>query len=236
MIRSKFFRFSFCLLVVISLFNPVALLAQQFPSSTTLEVNVGQDGQITGVVRTLEPGPNVADLSAFFTGQLVSPIPLAGPPEITVVPLFDREEFPNGPSRTTFKYNRPVRIPAGRSFLPGLVGFIVPARLGQMFTPESFLNSMLVDYQIEENGFKFMDSDLLKTENIVTSGAFDGALVGIPGQMVYIWGLNVTQKVSTPGTIRIRNIMKLPKTIPIPEFGLTYPGGELIFDVTVVIE
>jgi hypothetical protein len=234
--RSKFFCFSFCLLVVFSLFNPVALSAQQFPASTTLEVNVGQDGQIGGIVQTLAPGPNVADLSAFFTGQLLSPVALAGPPEITVEPLFDQEEFPNGPSRTTFKYNRPVRIPVGRSFLPGLVGFIVPARLGQTFTPESCLYSMLADYQIEENGFKFMDSDLLKPENIVTGGAFDGALVGIPGQTVYIWGLNVTQKVNTPGTIRIRNIMKLPKTIPIPEFGLTYPGGELIFDVTVVIE
>lgn len=233
--QATFFRSGCCLLVVFSLLN-VAVAAQQLPASTTLEVTVASADQIGGTVRTLEPGPNVADLSAFFTGRLVSPIALAGPPEITVEPLFDSQEFPSGPSRTTFKYNRPVRVRVGQSFLPGLVGFILPARLGATFTPESFLNSMLADYQIEENGFRFMDDDLLKAENIVTSGAFDGALIGLPGQTVYIWGLNVTQKASTPGTIRIRNIMRLPKTIPVPEFGLSYPGGELIFDVTVVVE
>jgi len=239
MMRSKLFRFSFCLVVAFSLFNPLTLLAQQFPPSTTLEVTIGGDGQIGGVVRTLEPGPNVADLNAYFAVQLISPILVAGllsPPEIIVEPLFDEGEFPNGPSRVTYKYNAPVPIPTGLSFTPGVVGFLVPARLGETFTPESFLNSLLVDYQIEENGFKFMDSDLLKPENIVSSGSFDGTPVGFPGQMVQLWGLNVTQKVSTPGTIRIRNIMKIPKTIPIPELGLTFVGGELIFDVTVVVE
>lgn len=220
--------------LIIGLFAPGRALAQQLPPSVTLLFDTGESGHIGVTVETGEPGPNVADLSAFFAGDVVQPAALAESSEVTVEPMFDEEEFPDGPARTRLTFS-PVTLPAGQSFLPGFVGFIVPDRIGSELTPESFLETMLADYTLEINGVKFMDDDLFTPDHVTWLGPFDGALVGFPGQTVHIWGLNITTRITQPGTYVIRNIIRFPKTVPVPELGVTYLGGELIVQVTVNI-
>ncbi|GBC76604.1 hypothetical protein HRbin08_00066 [bacterium HR08] len=209
--------------------------AQGGPPSLLLEVAPPEAGPIGGSVRVVGMAPSVVDLNAIFSGQLISPIPLAGPPQINIEPLFDASEFPDGPRRVTLTY-RPVTIRANTPFIPGAVGWVLPARIGSTLTPESFLRRFLSDYILEVNGFKFADEDLIKPENVVSIGPIDGAVVGFPGQMVHIWAVNFSQRISEPGTYRIRNSVRIPKTEPAPELGLSFLAGELIIDITINIQ
>jgi len=223
------------MVLVVSLLGVRPILAQGGGPSTLIEVSPREAGPIGGSVRVVGTAPNVVDLNAIFGGQLVSPIPLAGPPQINIEPLFDTSEFPDGPRRVTLTY-RPVAIGANTPFIPGAVGWVLPARIGSTLTPESFLRRFLSDYTLEVNGFRFADSDLIKPENVVFIGPIDGAVAGFPGQMIHIWGVNFSQRISEPGTYRIRNIVRIPKTEPEPEFGLAFLAGELIIDTTINIQ
>lgn len=220
------------MMLVVSLHGTQAVLAQSGTPSTLIEVSPPEVGPIGGSVRAVGTAPNVVDLNAIFGGQLVSPIPLAGPPQINIEPLFDTSEFPDGPRRVTLTY-RPVAIRTNTPFIPGAVGWVLPARIGSTLTPESFLRRFLSDYILEVNGFKFADNDLIKPENVVFIGPIDGAVAGFPGQMIHIWAVNFSQRISQPGTYRIRNIVRIPKTEPEPEFGLAFLAGELIIDITI---
>lgn len=221
--------------LVVSLYGVQAALAQSGTPSTLIEISPPEVGPIGGSVRVVGTAPNVVDLNAIFGGQLVSPIALAGPPQINIEPLFDTTEFPDGPRRVTLTY-RPVAIRANTPFIPGAVGWVLPARIGATLTPESFLRRFLSDYILEVNGFKFADNDLLKPENVVSIGPIDGAVAGFPGQMIHIWAVNFSQRISQPGTYRIRNIVRIPKTEPEPEFGLAFLAGELIIDITINVQ
>jgi hypothetical protein len=211
------------------------VLAQGGAPSILIEVSPAEGGPIGGNVRVVGTAPNVVDLNAIFGGQLASPIALAGPPQINIEPLFDMSEFPDGPRRVTLAY-RPVAIRANTPFIPGAVGWVLPARIGSTLTSESFLRRFLSDYILEVNGFKFADNDLIKPENVVFIGPIDGAVAGFPGQMIHIWAVNFSQRISLPGTYRIRNIVRIPKTEPEPEFGLAFQAGELIIDITINIQ
>lgn len=223
------------IVMVTLLLVPGVVLAQGGAPSILIEVSPPEAGPIGGSVRVVGTAPNVVDLNAIFGGQLVSPIPLAGPPQINIEPLFDTGEFPDGPRRVTLTY-RPVAIRANTPFIPGAVGWVLPARIGSTLTPESFLRRFLSDYILEVNGFKFADNDLIKPENVVFIGPIDGAVAGFPGQMIHIWAVNFAQRISEPGTYRIRNIVRIPKTEPEPEFGLAFLAGELIIDTTINIQ
>lgn len=214
---------------------PGVVSAQGGAPSILIEVSPPEAGSIGGSVRVVGTAPNVVDLNAIFGGQLISPIPLAGPPQINIEPLFDTSEFPDGPRRVTLTY-RPVIIRANTPFIPGTVGWVLPARIGSTLTPESFLRRFLNDYTLEVNGFKFADSDLMTPANVVSLGPIDGALVGFPGQTVHIWALNFSQRISEPGTYRIRNSVRIPKTEPAPELGLSFLAGELIVEITINIQ
>ncbi len=221
--------------MVAVLLLPGVVLAQGGAPSILLEISPPEGGPIGGSVRVVGTAPNVVDLNAIFGGQLISPIPLAGPPQTTIERLFDANEFPDGPRRVTLTY-RPVTIRANTPFIPGVVGWVLPARIGSTLTPESFLSRFLSDYILEVNGLKFADDDLIKPENVVFIGPIDGAVAGFPGQMIHIWAVNFTQRISEPGTYRIRNIMRIPKTEPEPEFGLAFLAGELIIDITINVQ
>lgn len=248
--RSKFSRM-ICGLVVLSLFVPGVVPAQQqpLPPSVMLGIDVDQQGQVLAVVRTLEPGPNVGDLRAFLNKKMLIPWVLAllarRRPTMTSESVFDSEEFPTGPKRVRLTF-APVCIPAGVPFTPGFVGFIVPVRSDLALTPESFLEMFLADYVIEVNGVKFMDSDLFTSQHVTVTppldaDPFNGLLFGLPGVKVRFWGLNVTQKITKPGTYVIRNFIRIPKTIPLPELSAVFPNGklpagELITQVTINIQ
>ncbi|MBI3950333.1 MAG: hypothetical protein HY314_07760 [Acidobacteria bacterium] len=244
MLESKISRMRFCL-VVFSLIVPVIIPAQQLPPSVMLDIDVNEQDQVGAIVRTLQPGPNVGDLQAFFSRRMLIPWALAllarRRPTTTMEPVFDPAEFPNGPMRMRLAFP-PVCIPAGVPFTPGFVGFVVPVRLGQTLTPESFLQSFLADYVIEVNGVKFMDSDLFTPEHVTASAPMDGALFGLRGVRVQFWGLNVTQKITRPGTYIIRNYLRIPKTIPLPELSTIFPAlgelpaGQIVLQVTVNIQ
>ncbi|MCS6803533.1 MAG: hypothetical protein NZ823_00110 [Blastocatellia bacterium] len=226
---------SFGIAAVVCLHASHVIRAQGGAPSILIEVSPPEAGPIGGSVRVVGTGPNVVDLNAIFGGRFISPIAVAGPPQINIEPLFDPGEFPDGPRRVTLTY-RPVAIRANTPFIPGAVGWVLPARIGSTLTPESFLRRFLSDYILEVNGFKFADNDLIKPENVVFIGPIDGAVAGFPGQMIHIWAVNFAQRIGQPGSYRIRNIVRIPKTEPEPEFGLAFLAGELIIDITINIQ
>lgn len=239
-------------LVALSCFLPANLSAQQLPPSVLLEANMNPQGQVVVVVRTLSsnpPAPNAGDLSAFLSGKLLIPWLISllqprGRPVMVPEELYDSQEFPNGPTgvRLTF---RPICVPARAAasgvFTPGFVGFIVPLRLSQMLTPELFLQMFLANYVIEINGVKFMDSSLLTPEHVTRTGEIRHPLVRQLLGPVEFWGLNITLKLTQPGTYVIRNYIRVPKSIPLPELTVIFrngvlPAGELIAEMTVTIQ
>jgi|DewCreStandDraft_5_1066085.scaffolds.fasta_scaffold00067_40 hypothetical protein len=227
--------FGLATMLLLMQLGPHALFAQGVPPSLLLEVTPPEAGSIGGKVRAVGTAPGVVDLEAIASGRLISPIPLAGPPQISIEPLFDTSEFPDGPKRVTLTY-RPVAIRADAPFIPGVVGWVLPSRIGSTLTPQSFLQRFLGDYTLEVNGFRFADSDLISPENVVFVGPIDGAVVGFPGQPIHIWAVNFSQRISEPGAYRIRNVVRIPKTEPAPELGLTFLAGELIIDITITVQ
>lgn len=236
MIRTRLFRCGVGLLLTFCCFNPVALWAQQPPPpSVLLEFNAGEAGQIGASVLNPGPGPGTTDLVAFFQGRLFQPIALAMRLAPVIEPLYDEQEFPNGPQRVTVSYTE-VTLPTGVTIIPGFIGSFLPARLGASLTAEQFLASYLADYILEVNGVRFMDSDLLTPANVASLGPVNNTLFPtLPPGDFYIWGLNVTMRLDTPGTYRIRNIMRIPKTILIPELNAAFLAGEFINEITVRI-
>jgi len=94
---------------------------------------------------------------------------------------------------------------------------------------------------IEINDVKFMDSDLLTPEYVTRSGEIRHPLVRALLGQVEFWGLNVTLKLTSPGTYVIRNYLRVPKTILVPELSVIFrdgkiPAGELIIQMTVNIQ
>lgn len=246
--RFKCSRFLFGL-VVLSLFLPASFPAQQPPPSVVLDVDVDPQGRVGAIIQTLEPGPNVGDVQAVVRRRLLVPWVISllnrRRPTMAVESVFDPAEFPNGPKRTLLTFP-PVCIPqrdaSAAPMTPGVVGFIFPTRVSQTLTPESFLESFLGDYMIEVNGVKFMDSDLFTPAHVTASEELNGLLFGLPGVRVQFWGLNVTMKISRPGTYVIRNFMRIPKTVPLPELSAIFPAlgslpaGEVVIQVTVNIQ
>ncbi|MBI3952170.1 MAG: hypothetical protein HY314_17110 [Acidobacteria bacterium] len=232
MTRSTVFRSIFCLVIAFNFLMPPALLAQGLPPSTTLRYATGETGQIGATIENLGPGLSIGDLFAFGQGQLIQPINLARP-TLSVEPLYDTQEFPDGPKRVTLTYPQ-VSLFADRTIIPGYVGAFLPARLGADITPEQFIGSYLADYILEVDGVQFMDSDLLKPENILKLGPLSAPVLPLPPGDFYLWGLNITMKFA-PGTYRIRNIMRIPKTVAVPELGTTFLAGQLVYDITLRI-
>jgi hypothetical protein len=223
------------LFCVFSWLIPPTPSAQQLPPSVTLRYITGEAGQIGGAIENLGAGPATTDLVAFLTGQLVQPIALTRATGSSITPLYDEQEFPNGPKRVTVTYGD-VTLPAGVTIIPGFIGSFLPARLGANLTAQQFINSYISDYILEVNGVRFMDSDLLKPENVAILGPLTNAtLPTLPPGEFYIYGLNVTMKFAGPGTYKIRNIMRIPKTTPIPELNAAFLAGEFINEITVII-
>lgn len=235
MVRLRVIRLSIVLVFVCSWLMPAAIGAQQLPPSVTLRYQTGEAGQIGAVIENLGAGPATTDLLAFLTGQLIQPIALTRVIGSSITPLYDEQEFPNGPKRVTVTYAE-VTLPAGVTIIPGFVGSFLPARLGANLTPQQFINSYISDYTLEVNGVRFMDSDLLTPQNIAVLGPITNAILPtLPPGEFYIYGLNVTMRFPGPGTYRIRNIMRIPKTTPIPELNAAFLAGEFINEITVRI-
>lgn len=235
MVRSTVIRFSVLLLFVGSWLTPATLSAQQLPPSVTVRYQTGEMGQIGGVIENLGAGPAITDLLAFLTGQLIQPIALSRATGSSITPLYDEQEFPNGPKRVTVTYAE-VTLPAGVTIIPGFVGSFLPARLGASLTPQQFINSYISDYTLEVNGVRFMDSDLLRPQNIAVLGPITNAtLPTLPPGEFYIYGLNVTMRFPGPGVYTIRNTMRIPRTTPIPELNAAFLAGEFVNEITVRI-